>query len=213
MDGHSFAREREELGWYFAGLGPTIGLAAARLEPGGQRIFDDHASKQAHLRRRGHQHRSDMIKLATVEGTLAITGTRQTLSEAFTPFGSGRATWRAITAFMADGLSLFGMAVASQATFRLWHSRGRELGIACGQEPTLTERIALIEHEVGGLRGNRITTGHRLMTVYQECISSLDSALGFYAVGRAKVRAARLEQRARDNAMRLEQAQREMNGG
>jgi hypothetical protein len=213
MGGQVFAREREELGWYYAGLGPTLGLGAASAEPGSRGIFDDKRSHEAHMHRRRPAHRSEMARLALVERAIVISQSPKSLSQIFTPFGAGRASYRLTTAFLHDGQSLIGLAVGSDTIFRLWESRLPTDDDRRNRFPTTPETLQLLEFEVSGLRrGNRIPTGHRLMSIFEECVETYTWSMTRYADARAQAYQEQRAERARTRQLMVERTARDLAG-
>lgn len=204
-----FLNEREELGWYFSGLGPTVGLRACGLEAGGA-VFDEAASNREHGRRHSPEHRAQVRRLEVVEAALGPIPSR-TLRAAFSPFGAARASYRLLTAMSLDGVTLLGVALGCDPLVRLIGEVEDEDGIA--RPPGVVAQLMWLEHEVGGLkRGNRIPTSHRLYRVLEKSAEQTCESLHYYRIARAAAfaqqRARRDEERARD----LEAYRRKMAG-
>lgn len=196
-----FARERDELSWYFAGLGPTVGLRASPLEPSSRGIFDDYASHMAHMQRRDHLHRAELRRLDLVERTLAAAViARGTLAHAFTPVGAARASYRTQTALAWEGQCLVGLAVTTTAFDRLYAARTPDYDPDTSGRPGINLRLRVLEDEVGTLkRGNRIPSSHRLHRVLVESIDRFCVAIVDYAGCRMRVLADRRAQRQAEN--------------
>lgn len=172
----SFARERDELGWYYAGIGPTVGLRAAPMERGGASgIFDDHASRAAHMRRREKGHRKSVERLAIVDATLTLLPyeTRADLAAAFTPFGAARASHRAQSAFADEGQPLFGIALRTEAARAL-----------AGEDPSTAQVMLVLEDGVARLPRGVIEHGHRLSAVLSQARLRFRAAMAAYAAAR-----------------------------
>lgn len=189
-------RAREELGWYYAGLGPMLGLRAAPIEATGGQIYDSHASHMAHMHRRDGIHRAEVRRLAVVEGTMRrlMMWQRHGLRDVFTPFGAGRASYRLLTALAWDGLPLVGYALGLEETAALWASRRPN------DERTTVGVLALLEAEVSTLtRGNRIPATHRLHRVWDAAVNGARQLVRAYNDEKTVVLA---EQRAKRDADR-----------
>ncbi len=207
--GPAYEVERDELGWYYAGLGGTVGLRAAPIEPTGRGIFDDHASHLAHMSRRDPTHRWGVRRMLTVQHTLlrCPPDLAAILSLAYVPFGAGRASYRLLTALAWEGLPLVALGLRSQAMGRLWGARRPDV------DPTPAAMLDLLNDEVFTLkRGNRIPSGHRLFGVWQESITTCQGAVRSYAWFRGQVMTERRKQRQADNILAAEAARREMGG-
>ena len=212
-----FLAEREELGWYFAGLGPTVGLRAAGLEGGGGGSYDEAKSARDHLRHFDPAHRARVRRLELVSEGLRRAGQTAvgTLSLAFTPFGSGRASYRLLTAVASEGVCLVGVALRTQALDRIWRAavglppHDYEFAIPEDERPPIIGLLELLEHEVSSLqRGNRIPSSHKLARVVDEAAQDVGRALGLYSVHRLVVRREHAAQRQEDRRVQLEALQR-----
>lgn len=184
------AREAEELGWFFMGVGPTLGLRSAGLERGAGGLYDDHASHLAHMGRRSVSHRVQVGRLRTVTSTLdrVSASARATLAAAFTSFGSGRASVQLQAAFAVGGRRLLAVAVATDAARRLWReAQGRSSASFCELLPTPPAILAVLEDALP-MRG-RITAGSDLAPVLDESVRRVDAALSEYARERKAVHA------------------------
>lgn len=189
-------RAREDLGWYYAGLGPMLGLRAAPIEATGSQIYDSHASYMAHMHRRDGIHRAEVRRLAVVEGAMRKLPAmdRNGLRDIFTPFGAGRASYRLLTSLAWDGLPLVGYAIQLEEAIDLWRLRRP------GKECTPVGMVALLEAEVSSLtRGNRIPSTHRLHRVWDAAVGGARQLVAAYNEAKASVLA---DQRAKRDADR-----------
>lgn len=208
MSEGQFQIARDELAFFFAGLGGTIGLRGASLEVGNG-IFDDHASNRLHLQHRDGRHRHEVAKMALVVDTLArIPGEMaRVLQRVFTPIGSGRVSYRLYTALAWEGQQVVGVAVDTLAMTRLWEARRPK------QEPTASGKLALLDDEVSTLkRGNDIPSGHRLFGVWRESVSLCECAAASYQNARVLALRDRTAKRNEARAAEVTIAARKMRG-
>lgn len=198
-----FSAEREELGWYFAGVGPTLGLRAAGLEGGGGRTYDEAASLRDHMRHFEPAHRQQVRRLAAVREALGRTpaGLRGTLESAFQPFGAARASYRLLTTVAAEGVCLVGVAVHHGAALQAWEvTVGERAGETC-ERPSTLALVLWLEDQVSGLRfGNRIPSGHRLQRVVETAAEQACAALVAYRGNRRDVARDQRQERAEEHA-------------
>lgn len=205
-----YVREREELGWYHAGLGAAVGLRASPLEPSSRGVYDEHAADLNHGGRLTPEHRAKVARLAVVRATLQQVGdvARTHLAMTFTPVGAGRASYRLLTALSVDGQTLVGLAVATEAARRLWVARQTQRDdeddddfswrVERGPE-SYADVMQILNVEAEGLkRGNRIPSGHRLQRVLDEAADTCISMVGSYARVRQDVVAAKETARQAD---------------
>lgn len=185
MESLHFPREREELLWYFNGLGASVGLKTAAAEYGGA-VFDDAAQDRMHARMgaRGsgdahHRRRIDSEKARCIEATFRASWTEPTLRLAFTSFGAARASPRLQSTLAHEGVSLLALTLDSPRLLR---------HVPRASSASHADQIRFLERDVEKLpRGNRIPGNHRLHSVLDDAIGRCVRALQQYAKWRRKV--------------------------
>lgn len=184
--GNADAKAREELAWYFSGLGPAVGLRAASIDGGGGGgIYDEAASIRDHMRHFEPSHRAQVRRMHAVQATLRRIDRTDAgmLSLAFTPFGAARASWRLLTALSADGICLVAPSLQTRSLPALWRQT-----VGDGDQPPPFVLLMFLEDQVRHLkRGNRIPASHGLQRVLDEARDSVTASLRSYAAARSEV--------------------------